>query len=290
MKKIVTVGTFDGVHLGHQLVIDALTEEARNKSLEPLVLTFDRHPLETIAPHRAPGLLMDSESKADYFKSIGLEMQSLPFDAVLAKLTVDEWFARLVADYQAAAVVVGYDNTFGSDGLQMSIAQYREIADRHGLALIEAQQLPAVSSTAIRRAVAEGRLEDAAGMLGRPYAITGQVVHGLGNGRKIGFPTANIRPSYRAVLPPDGVYYGEAISQSLPSGKIPAVVNIGTHPTIDQTAAPVIEAHFPGIDADLYGAEIRLSLIRKIRDEKHFANLDELKEAIRKDIERINEK
>lgn len=282
-KRIVTVGTFDGMHPGHRLVLDTLRQEGKLRGLSPLVITFDRHPLETVAPDRAPGLLMSNKRKMEEFDRIDMPVVTLQFDRTMAATTVEEWLHALRREHDAEAVVVGYDNTFGSDGASMNVADYRRIASAIGLDLIEAPICKNVSSSAIRRAVAEGRMEDAAALLGHPYEISGVVVHGEGRGKSLGFPTANIRPDYRAQLPLAGVYAGVAVTPD--NRRHPAVVNVGRHPTVGAASEVTIEAHLPLFDADLYGKPLLIAFIKRLRDERKFPDLASLKAAIRGDIE-----
>lgn len=192
IPSIVTVGTFDGLHSGHRLLLDTLLRHARHNGLRPLAITFDRHPLETIAPERAPLCLMDTEHRNNLIRQCGVEPVTIEFSRDICSLTAEQWIERMAKDYGARMLVVGYDNTFGSDGLDMSPEDYAALGKKHGIRVVTAPVAEGVSSSAVRKAIAAGRVEDAQKMTGRPYEVTGTVVNGDKIGRKIGFPTANI--------------------------------------------------------------------------------------------------
>ncbi len=283
--KAATVGTFDGVHTGHGTVLDTLVSEARKEGLEPVAITFDRHPLEVIAPGRAPGFLIGTEEKLALLRDAGVTPVVMAFDEEMRRQTAREWIRSLHDDLGVRLLVVGYDNTFGSDGLTMSIADYRALGEEAGVKVVEAPVCPGVSSSAVRKAVAGGRIEDAVRMLGRPYRLRGVVTRGNRLGRKLGFPTANITPAKGQILPPEGVYAGDAL---LPDGsRRMAAVNIGRRPTVGDLKEPIIEAHILDFSGDIYGQVLKLDLIGRIRGEEKFASLDELKARLAKDVDAV---
>lgn len=283
-KKIVTTGTFDGVHKGHRKVLDFMKERGAALGLSPAVVTFDRHPLEVISPERAPKLLMSPDDRDAALSSLGVEVVRLAFDESLRRLTAAQWLRRM---HRAGVeeVVVGYDNTFGCDGRSLRMEDYFRLGSDEGMAVEEAPLLPGVSSTLVRDALARGRVEEAARMLGRPYVLTGTVVHGRHLGHKLGFPTANVDCGSRLAIPTHGVYAADVV---LPYGSLrKAVVNIGSRPTVDNGSDISVEAHILGFSGDLYGKTVSLRFLRRLRDEHRFGSLDELQAAIRADIESL---
>ena len=283
-RKIVTTGTFDGVHKGHSKVLDFMKERGAALGLSPAVVTFDRHPLEVISPERAPKLLMTPDDRDAALSSLGVEVVRLAFDESLRRLTAAQWLRRM---HRAGVeeVVVGYDNTFGCDGRSLRMEDYFRLGRAEGIAVEEAPLLPGVSSTLVRDALAQGRVEAAARMLGRPYMLTGTVVHGRHLGHKLGFPTANVDCGSRLAIPAPGVYAADVV---LPYGALrKAVVNIGSRPTVDNGSDISVEAHIPGFSGDLYGKTVSLRFLRRLRDEHRFGSLDELQAAIRADIEAL---
>lgn len=279
---IVTVGTFDGLHRGHLEVIATLEETAAGLGLAPLLITFANHPLDVVAPARAPKLLMTPKEKKEALRALPVRSEMLRFDRALCSLTARQWLERLRNEYGARAIVVGYDNTFGSDGRFLTRHQLRDIADDLGLKWVEPPVLEGISSSHIRRTVAAGLLPEATAMLGRPYTIHGRVVPGKQLGRRLGFPTANLAVDACKLLPAPGVYAADA---ELPDNTVRhAVLNIGSRPTVDDGNALSVEAHIIGYHGDLYGKTLTLNLLQRLRDERKFRNLDELQAAIAADV------
>lgn len=289
VARAATVGTFDGVHPGHRLVLSVLRREAEARGLRPMVVTFDRHPLETLRPERVPGLVMSPVRRDGILRSLGFEVEVCRFTPEFASLTAREWIRRLRDSHGVRLVVIGYDNTFGSDGRRMTCEDYIELGKSEGVEVIDASCRPGVSSTTVRHALAAGDVEEAASLLGEPFEIEGRVVHGRALGRTIGFPTANIEPSYRAALPHEGVY---AADVCCPDGEWRrSVVNIGRRPSVEHRGdAPLsIEAHIIGYAGDLYGRMVRVRFLRRLRGERRFAGLEELREAISRDVAQASE-
>lgn len=277
------VGTFDGLHLGHAEVLRMMRDEAGKRNLEPLAVTFDRHPLSLIAPERAPSAITSLERKEKLIRKAGVRPVVLPFDGRMRSTTAYEWMRLLHDRYGVTLLVVGYDNTFGSDGVNMSISDYRDIGKEIGIEVIEAPYVAGVSSSAIRKAIASGDIEKAAGMLGRPFSLSGHVVEGNKLGRTIGFPTANLKPAPGIVIPGKGVYAAKA---TLPDGSVAdAMVNIGVRPTIRRGNSPTIEAHIINWKGDLYGKRIKLDFYSRLRDEQQFNSIDALRKQLRLDLE-----
>lgn len=290
MEKAVTIGTFDGVHRGHRLVLDTLKEEALKRGLQPVAISFDRHPLELVAPERAPGNLLSPERKAELIRAEGVEPLLLPFTEQLRGMRAYEWLDHIHRKYGVRLLVAGYDNTFGSDGIYMSIADYKAIGDTVGIEVISAPEEEGVSSSAVRKAVKNGDIAKATSLLGHRPELEGKVAPGFHVGHEIGFPTANLQVSPRRVVPAPGVYAAIAVIDGYP-GTSPAMVNIGYRPTFEGTAREsthlTVEAHIIGTHADLYGKNVRLEWVDRLRDEKRFSSPDELAEQLSRDREKV---
>lgn len=284
---IAAVGTFDGVHQGHITLLDALRRQAADRGMRPLVVTFTSHPLATIAPERAPYMLTSLDEKLNRLRDCGVDVVAMTFDEHLRRLTANQWLTLLRDRYGVRAIMLGHDNTFGSDGQHMTHTQYAGMARQLGMETIEAPVLPAVSSSAVRHAVSEGRMDDAERMLGRPFAINGTVVHGRQLGRRLGFPTANLRTPPGIILPPTGVY--AAMVEGADTQARPAVLNIGRRPTVENDGVIIPELHIPGLHRDLYGKTLTVSILRLMRGECKFPSTDTLRLAIAHDTQQALE-
>lgn len=275
--SVVTVGTFDGVHRGHREVLRELTDVARERGLRPVVITFDRHPLEIVAPERAPRLLQTREDRNAMLGAIGAEVVEVPFTHSLSSMTAEAWMEELKKRFQAKVLISGYDNKFGRNGHSLSPADYVSLGEKMGIEVLVAKELPGVCSSLIRKALQAGDVARAAEMSGRNYSIKGRVIEGRKLGRTLGFPTANLDVDVRMQLPAPGVYSGRLDGR-------PAVVNIGNNPTVDVGNPITVEAHLPGFYGNLYGEVVELEFLSRIRDEKRFNSLDELKAQIARDV------
>lgn len=283
MSKAAVVGTFDGVHRGHRYLLDALRREASARGLEPLALTFSTHPLSVIVPGREPLVLTSVAGRKQLIEEAGVEVEVLDFNDDLRRMTSAEFLDMLRRRYGVTTFLLGFNNTIGSDRLSAADIPDAGIA---GVEVLAAAEHPdfAVSSSAIRAALARGDVEAAAEMLGRPYALSSPVVHGRQLGRTLGFPTANIEVPDRTALPAVGVYVGRMLGHR-------AVVNVGRRPTVEgRTDAPLsIEAHLLDYSGDLYGREVTLEFLGRLRGECRFGSLSELKDAIATDIKHARE-
>lgn len=291
-RRVATVGTFDGLHKGHRRVLSAVKDTARRLGMEPMVVCFDRHPLETIAPERAPRLIQSPSERTNMLFREGLSILTLEFTPELASLSAAEWLRRMHDEQRVDALVVGYDNTFGCDGVSMNLSDYRRLGREAGVEIIEAAYEPHAASSAIRRLLKEGRIEDANSLLGRPFTVVGQVVEGKHLGTSLGFPTANIQPGYRAQLPKRGVYEVEVelagIMTSPVTSLMKGVANIGVQPSVGDSQPERLEVHIPGFTGDLYGQRLKVKFIRRLRDELKFDSLDALRQQIREDVEAVS--
>lgn len=284
MDRIVTTGTFDGLHRGHRLLLESLRMEGERRGWKPVVVTFDRHPLAMINPARAPHILMLPGERDACLRDLGFEVAEVHFDEEMRRLTAEAWMRRLRDEYGARGVMLGYDNTFGSDGTDLGIRDYEELGRGMGVEVLSCGVEPGVSSSDIRRALATGDIAGANAMLGYDWMLRGNVVHGREMGRDIGFRTANLSVDSRLQLPGRGVY---ATMVTMPDGtELPAVTNIGMRPTFGEHGPVSVETHIPGFAGDLYGAELCIRPVTKIRDEERFKTIGDLRLGIERDVAR----
>lgn len=270
----VAVGVFDGVHVGHREVIEG----------SDTVLTFDPHPVSVIAPDAAPKLLTRLDVKADLVAELGVaEMVVIPFDAEFAHRDAREFVDDvLVGRLGATYVSVGRNFRFGHKaGGDTDLLTTDERFETRVVELVEVEG-ETVSSSHIRGLVSAGEVEHAQAFLGRPFQVRGEVVHGDGRGRELGWPTANVVPDTRLVRPDQGVY------AALANGR-PAAVNIGVRPQFETGRGVLIEAHVIDFEGDLYGQELQLDFLRRLRGEKLFASVEALVEQIGRDVEQARE-
>jgi riboflavin kinase/FMN adenylyltransferase len=285
-KVCLAIGFFDGVHLGHQQIIRQTISDARQHDGLALILTFDRHPNSVIAPERVPPLIYPLDQKLRVIESLGADATLvLQFDKALSERSGEEFIRSLAAEAgPIRSVCVGANFVFGhkrSGNVELLRRLGAELGFAvHGHAAVSLDG-KAVSSTRIRQAISAGHLDAASQMLGRPYSLVGQVVLGDQLGRKLGFPTANLDVT-GLVLPPSGVYVAQVKSTA---GLHRGVVNIGTRPTLKTPQTQLrVEAHLLSFSGDLYGTTLELVLLEKLRDEKKFPSVAELRDQIARDI------
>ncbi len=266
----VAIGTFDGVHRGHQAVIDDADT----------VLTFDPHPLEVLHPAALPKLIMPFAVKRDVIEGLGVqELVVIPFDREFASRSAEEFIEQvLVERLTASRVSVGENFRFGAKakGDPAMLASHSEFETRV-VPLVEVDG-ETVSSTRIRALVAAGDMEGARHCLGAPFMVEGTVVGGDQRGRELGFPTANIVPDDRLAIPGHGVYAAFA-------NGVPAAVNVGVRPTFETGRGVLIETYLIDFDGDLYGTDLRVAFVARLRGEKRFAGVEELITQMRLDVE-----
>jgi riboflavin kinase / FMN adenylyltransferase len=281
---VVALGVFDGVHLAHRAILTTAVTGARAADVTALACTFDRHPAETLQPDRAPAPITTLEERLGLISETGVDATIvLSFTREFAAIEAEAFVKEiLLGRLRAREVVVGFNHRFGR-GARGDARLLEDMAESHGF---QARVIPpmeldgiAVSSTEIRAALQRGDVGRAARLLGRPYGIAGTVTAGAGRGRTLGFPTANVAAD-RQLLLPNGVYFGRMTADGRPW---PAVVNIGVRPTFGETTV-AIEAHLLNFSGDLYGRPVRLDFLDRIRDEKRFGSVDELKAQIAQDI------
>lgn len=285
-KKAAVVGFFDGLHRGHRSLLDFAKARAEARGLQPVAVTFRECPIEYLRPGSSPKLLA---SPSERLKALGEylgqnSLIALDFNRELATMTAREFMQMLYDAYGVELLVVGFNNRFGSDR-DKTFTDYQAIGREIGMEVERAPELAemkGVSSSAIRKAISEGRVDEAAEMLGRRYSITGAVQHGRQVGRTIGFPTANLRPADpRLLVPAPGVYSGTAYDTA--GTRYPAMVNIGVCPTVSSEGTQTIEAHLIGFDGDLYGKTLTLEFTGRMRGERRFGSLEELKTQLEAD-------
>jgi riboflavin kinase/FMN adenylyltransferase len=291
-RSVLTIGAYDGVHLGHQAIIGQVRRAADELGARSVVVTFDRHPASIVRPESAPQLLTDLDQKLELLEATGIDATVLiRFDEAQSHEEPSSFVDRvLVRCLGARRIVVGDDFHFGSHR-QGNVALLRELGaeddfDVEPLELIgrtDGVDEP-LSSTAIRRAMAGGQVELAASMLGRPFQARGVVVHGDQRGRLLGFPTANVEVPNVICLPADGVYAGWYL---LPDGqKHPCAINLGRRPTFYEHADhSLLEAHLIGFEGDLYGQRAQVEFANFLRSERKFDGIDALIAQLNHDID-----
>lgn len=284
---VLTVGSFDGVHVGHREILRSVVSQAKERGGVAAVLTLKPHPREFFSPGHAPSLLTHDRKKWQLFEEAGIDVVFiLPFDGSVASLEPEDFVQTILVDRCGVqAIVVGHDFRFGRQA-RGDFDLLHELAPKHGFAVSQVPPLlmdgERVSSTLIRERLLVGDLEKAAAFLGRPYSIVGEVVSGRQVGKTIGFPTANIEPHHSAI-PAQGVYIARA---SVRGCVYPAAVNIGVAPTI-RNEDMTIEAFLLDFDEDLEGCEIEITFLQRIRPEMKFPSVTELIAQIGRDVDTV---
>jgi riboflavin kinase/FMN adenylyltransferase len=290
-KTVVTIGTFDGVHIGHQAIISRLKEAAGQLNAESVILTFYPHPRMILHPEdHGLSLLTTPEEKAEKLQESGINhLMVYPFNEDFSRISAYDYVRNLLVNgLNAKKVIVGYDHRFGRnrEGDFSTLSEWAEMLG------FEAQEIPAkeidavnISSTKIRQCLQQGDVSTANSYLGYNYSLKGTVIHGAAMGRRIGFPTANIHVDYPfKLIPANGVY---AIEAKVHGRKYHGVMNIGVRPTVDQSLQRQLEAHLFDFDNLIYDEKIEVKFLFKVRDEKKFGSIDELKDQIFVDIQKV---
>lgn len=286
----VTIGKFDGVHTGHRAVIDEVNRVAHELGLVSAIVTFDRNPLEVLAPERCPDALLSIEQKIDLLASTGADAALvLHFDRALADLSPEHFVRRfLIEALHAKAVLVGSDFRFGKGGAG-SVDTLRELGREFGEEGFEVRLIDdvvgvtgeRVSSTRVRALLAEGDVAGAAQLLGHLTSVRGAVVHGAKRGRELGFPTANLSPELEGLIPADGVYAGWFVDEGV---RYPAAVSVGDNPTFEGVPQKQVEAYVIDETFDLYGHEVEIFFVERIRGMVAFEGIPALIEKIAGDV------
>jgi len=288
---VITIGAYDGVHRGHQAVIAQVRNEAARLGCRSVVVTFDRHPASVVRPESAPKLLTDIDQKMAALAATGVDATFVVrFDADAAQEDPADFVRRVLVDtLRAQLIVVGEDFHFGHKR-RGNVALLRELGQQHDFEVVPVQLIARpdgvaepVSSTSIRRALAGGQVEVAANLLGRPFSVSGVVVHGDKRGRTIGFPTANIEVPNAMCLPADGVYSG--IVQRADGSTFVCAINLGRRPTFFEHADhSLLEAHLLDFDGDLYGERVSVTFEHFLRSERKFEGLESIKTQLQLDV------
>lgn len=283
--SIVTIGTFDGVHLGHQQILKQLIDTSRKSKLKSVLLTFFPHPRMVLQPDVPMHLIQTIEERERALAKTGLDYLVIhPFSAEFSRLSADDYVKRvLVQQLNVQKVVVGYDHRFGRNRTA-SLEDMYHYADIYDFELIEidAKKIDstAVSSTKIRKAIDEGNIELANTYLGQPFTLEGMIVHGDKRGRELSYPTANMDlQNPHKIVPKQGVYL---VKSNLSNRVVYGMMNIGTKPTFD-ASMPSIEVHFFDWNGDLYGQAVQVELIKWVREERKFSSVEELQTQIQAD-------
>ena len=287
---VVALGTFDGLHRGHMDVIRTAWEEAHRSGALLAVFTFSNHPYECFRPDKVPPALITPAQKQALLRDLGVDvLVDIPFDFSVARLAPEDFLQQL-AQLGYSCLVVGNNFTYGIRG-EGTVVTLAESAKRLGFKLLVRDLISdgstVISSTAIRRHIAEGDVVEAAAMLGRTYSLTGIVAHGNERGRLLGFPTANVElADSKQAIPLGGVY---AVQVHVMGQRYGGMANIGKNPTFGDVEKPRLETNIFGFSGDIYGEQIRVDFVARVRGEVKFASLEQLRQQLAADKLRCQE-
>jgi riboflavin kinase/FMN adenylyltransferase len=287
LPTALTVGNFDGVHLGHRAMLDRLAAVSRARKLASCVMTFEPHPREFFAPERAPTRLTSLREKLELLAELAVERVHVQrFDDDFARISAEQFIRAVLIDaLKVRWILVGDDFRFGA-GRQGDFELLRQAGLTSGFEVMRMDTVMVegvrVSSTAVRELLAVGDLDGAARLLGRPYSISGRVVRGRRLGSQLGFPTANLPLKHnRPAL--WGIFVVEVIG--LAEQPLPAVASLGVRPTVVEGGAPLLEVHLLDFARELYGVHLQVRFLKRLRDEEKYAGMDALKLQIARDVE-----
>ena len=287
-KAVLTIGTFDGVHKGHRAILQEVVNHAKSVKGESVLLTFEPHPRKLLFPDQPLGIITPLHQKLQLITDAGIQhVVVVPFTREFANLSAQEYIENfMVGVFHPHSIIIGYDHRFGHDR-KGDIQLLEKMEQDYGYELIEIpEQLiddAAVSSTKIRNAITEGKMEEATHMLGRNYSFSGRVMHGNKLGRTLGYPTANLKPEEKEqIIPALGIY---AIQATYKGSQYNGMMSIGYNPTVTDKKELRIEANLFDFDKEIYGEIIEVIFFKKLRDEQKFDSLDALKEQLHKDKE-----
>ncbi len=288
-----TIGSFDGVHRGHVAMIEETKKMASAAGLPVTLITFARHPRLLFDKEAQPFLLSSPSVRMERLAATGVERcVVLDFNRAMAGLTAEEFMREVLSEQlNVKLLVLGYDHRFGRPEPGVGTEEYIAYGHKLGMEVVRAARYDEgemkVSSSQVRRALSAGDVERAGALLGYRYPISGTVVHGAALGRKLGFPTANIElDEPLQLLPLNGVY---KVSADVDGKEFAGVINIGTKPTVSESGKLSVEVFIMNFDGDLYGKRLTVSFVRRIRDERKFASIEELKSQIDKDIASVGQ-
>ena len=281
-----TIGNFDGVHLGHQALLNELRAAAQARGLQTAVIIFEPHPREFFTPQQAPARLTSLREKLEFFAALGIDrVQVCRFNAHFAQMGAADFINVLHEKLFAKFVLIGDDFRFGS-GRTGDFALMEKIGAQFGFAVHAVRSVKhdgvRISSTEIRAALLAGQMREAQRYLGRHYSISGRVVHGDGLGRKIGYPTANIQLKHNRP-PLSGIFVVQVHAEGL--GVLQGVASLGVRPTVKHDANPVFEVHLFEFEQQIYGKHLRVEFLQKLRDEEKYPDVETLTRHIALDVE-----
>jgi riboflavin kinase/FMN adenylyltransferase len=284
---VLALGNFDGLHRGHVKIIERVNRRAGERGSTSVVMTFDPHPPRVVRPDKAPPLIMTKAQRLEAIAAAGIQGTAVVrFTHELSQWDPETFVRTVLVDWlHVAEVWVGANFLFGRDRAG-NFSLLRALGARYGFRAEKIDPVRyrefVVSSTRIRRLIGEGRVDEAGALLGHPYYVDGTVVEGARRGRELGCPTANLEV-VNELAPPNGVY---ATTVQLDSVIHPSITNIGVRPTFGDTARPVVETHVLGFEGDLYGAPVRLGFVQRLRDERAFESVEQLRAQIDADRQR----
>jgi len=275
---IMTIGNYDGIHLGHQSLINQVIELSKDKGIQSAVMTFEPHPREFFQPNEAPSRIISLREKLEFFESKGIDrVHVIRFDELFANLTASDFLKILKENLLVKLLVLGEDFRFGKNRVG-SLNDFIEAGIKLTVATVIQLGNSRVSSTRVREALSKANFNEVQALLGRPFVISGRVTHGDKRGREIGFPTANIhmfheRPPLRGVF-------------AVKLDNFNGIANLGTRPTIGGAEKLNLEVHIFNFSKDIYGKHVHVTFLQKIRDEKKFKTIDELRQQIILDVDK----
>lgn len=286
----VTIGVFDGVHRGHQHLVALLLERARHEDLAAVAITFNPHPRTVLRPGTAVTYLTSLEERVELLQGLGIDAVAvLPFTSELAQLSPQEFLRMLVDELDMKLLFVGPDFALGRDRAG-TVGVMRQAGEERGfrveVAPLLAEEDEKVGSTAVRQALGAGDIERVARLLGRPFALRGPIITGDRRGRTLGFPTANIALGLDRALPAFGIYVTRA---SVRENTYESCTSIGVRPTFDVQPRPTVETFIIDFDQDIYGEELRIELLHRLRGELKFDNVEDLVSQMHRDIKDARE-
>ena len=286
-----TIGSFDGVHVGHGAMLGELRASASEKGLPLMVVTFARHPRLLFNRAEEPFLLTDTGEKIQLLEAEGIDiLVMLDFDSAMASMCAERFMCEILAARLGVSLLaVGYDHRFGKPCAGEGIDEYIAYGSKSGIEVFQTSPFAiegtTVSSSVVRRALLSGDVGSAARFLGRQYSVCGNVVHCAGIGRKLGFPTANITlADEMRLMPADGVY---EVETTVGGKHYKGVMNIGVKPTVNNSKERTAEVHIIGFSGDIYGSTLCVEFVRRLRGERTFRNLDALRAQIENDVEQV---
>jgi riboflavin kinase / FMN adenylyltransferase len=289
-RCVVTIGVFDGVHRGHQSILERAVERARDTGQPSVVLTFDPHPSEVVRPGSHPPVLTPLRRKADILEQLGVDVLCVqPFTPEVSRQQPDEWVHDVLLErLHAGAVVVGENFRFGHKAAG-DLGTLRRLGRTFGFATEGVPLLRdddvTLSSTFVRSSIDAGEVAQAARALGRPHRVDGIVVRGEGRGRRLGYPTANVHSERHIAVPADGIYAGRVV---LRGERLPAAISVGTNPTFEGRQRTV-EAYILDFDEDIYGVELGVEFVERLRGMERFDTVEALVEQMGRDVARTRE-